>query len=388
MIKTADVIVIGSGIVGSATAYELAKRGKSVLVLEKYPNVGDGASSRNGAGVRLAGRVSPEAELAAMAIYDIWPTLGEELDADLEYVVGGSLTMAHSESQMKSLQVKLAKDLKANVPSRIVDGNEAREICPILSDYVEQALYSEMDGHANPMVTTLAYYRAARRLGVDYITGENVIALEKMHGCCYSVIPDQIEAGTFMFAAAATRGDVTVLNVIPKHLDATISKLVDIGCEVEEFDDAVRVVAKRRLKSTQVKTLPYPGYPTDMQPQIGVVLALAKGTSTITESIFENRFKYLDELARMGANIKVEGNSATIEGVEKFTAARVSAPDLRAGAALCIAGLATEGITIVDDIVYIQRGYERFEEKLRSLGGIIEKVSSEKEIQKFKLKVG
>ena len=224
-----------------------------------------------------------------------------------------------------------------------------------------------------------------RGAGTDVI---KVRGVEKMHGCTYSIIPDQIEAGTFMFAAAATRGDVTVLNVIPKHLDATISKLVDIGCEVEEFDDAVRVVAKGRLTSTQVKTLPYPGYPTDMQPQIGVVLALAKGTSTITESIFENRFKYLDELARMGANVKVEGNSATIEGVEKFTAARVSAPDLRAGAALCIAGLATEGITIVDDIVYIQRGYERFEEKLRSLGGIIEKVSSEKEIQKFKLKVG
>ena len=221
--------------------------------------------------------------------------------------------------------------------------------------------------------------------GTDVI---RIRGVEKLHRTEYSIIPDQIEAGTFMFAAAATRGDVTVLNVIPKHLDATISKLVDIGCEVEEFDDAVRVVAKGRLTSTQVKTLPYPGYPTDMQPQIGVVLALAKGTSTITESIFENRFKYLDELARMGANVKVEGNSATIEGVEKFTAARVSAPDLRAGAALCIAGLATEGITIVDDIVYIQRGYERFEEKLRSLGGIIEKVSSEKEIQKFKLKVG
>ena len=191
-----------------------------------------------------------------------------------------------------------------------------------------------------------------------------------------------------MFAAAATKGDVTVMNVIPKHLDATISKLVDIGCEVEEFDDAVRVVAKGRLRSTQVKTLPYPGYPTDMQPQIGVTLALARGTSTITESIFENRFKYLGELARMGAVVKVEGNSATIEGVEHFSGARVSAPDLRAGAALCIAGLAAEGITIVDDIVYIQRGYERFEEKLRSLGGVIEKVSSEKDIQKFKLKVG
>ena len=224
-----------------------------------------------------------------------------------------------------------------------------------------------------------------RGAGTDVIKIRGVRTLHKSE---YSIIPDQIEAGTFMFAAAATKGDVTVLNVIPKHLDATISKLIDIGCEVEEFDDAVRVVAKGRLRSTQVKTLPYPGYPTDMQPQIGVVLALAKGTSTITESIFENRFKYLGELARMGAQAKVEGNSATIEGIEKFSGARVSAPDLRAGAALCIAGLAADGITIVDDIVYIQRGYERFEEKLRSLGGIIEKVTSEKEIQKFKLKVG
>ena len=221
--------------------------------------------------------------------------------------------------------------------------------------------------------------------GTDVI---RIRGVEKLHRTEYSIIPDQIEAGTFMFAAAATGGDVTVKNVIPKHLDATISKLVDIGCEVEEFDDAVRVVAKKRLRCTQVKTLPYPGYPTDMQPQIGVALALAKGTSTITESIFENRFKYLGELARMGAQVKVEGNSATIEGVERFSAARVSAPDLRAGAALCIAGLAAEGITIVDDIVYIQRGYERFEEKLRGLGAMIERVSSEKEIQKFKLKVG
>ena len=224
-----------------------------------------------------------------------------------------------------------------------------------------------------------------RGAGTDVIKIRGVHSLHKTE---YSIIPDQIEAGTFMFAAAATKGDVTVLNVIPKHLDATISKLIDIGCEVEEFDDAVRVVAKGRLRSTQVKTLPYPGYPTDMQPQIGVALALAKGTSTITESIFENRFKYLGELARMGAQAKVEGNSATIEGIEKFSGARVSAPDLRAGVALCIAGLAADGITIVDDIVYIQRGYERFEEKLRSLGGIIEKVTSEKEIQKFKLKVG
>ena len=221
--------------------------------------------------------------------------------------------------------------------------------------------------------------------GTDVI---KIRGVQKLHKTEYSIIPDQIEAGTFMFAAAATKGDITVLNVIPKHLEATISKLEEMGCQVEEFDDAVRVVANKRLKSTQVKTLPYPGFPTDMQPQIGVTLALSKGTSIITESIFENRFKYLDELARMGAVIKVEGNSAPIEGVEKFSGARVSAPDLRAGAALVIAGLATDGITIVDDIVYIQRGYEQFEKKLQGLGAMIEKVASEKEIQKFKLKVG
>lgn len=190
-----------------------------------------------------------------------------------------------------------------------------------------------------------------------------------------------------MFAAAATRGDVLVKNVIPKHLEATTAKLEEIGCEVKEFDDSVRVIAAGNLRRTHVKTLPYPGYPTDMQPQIAATLATATGTSIVTESIFENRFKYADELSRMGANIKVEGNTAIIDGVGRLTGARVSASDLRAGAALVIAGLAAEGITIVDDIVYIQRGYEDFEVKLRGLGAEIEKVSSEKEIQKFRLRV-
>ena len=224
-----------------------------------------------------------------------------------------------------------------------------------------------------------------RGAGTDVI---RIKGVEKFHDTEYSVIPDQIEAGTFMMAAAATRGDVLIKNVIPKHLETISAKLSEIGAQIEESDDAVRVVATQRLCNTQIKTLPYPGFPTDMQPQIAVTLALAEGTSIVTESIFENRFKYADELSRMGANIKVEGNSAIIDGVRKLTGARVSAPDLRAGAALVIAGLAAEGVTVVDDIVYIQRGYERFEEKLRSLGGIIEKVSSEKEIQKFKLKVG
>ena len=221
--------------------------------------------------------------------------------------------------------------------------------------------------------------------GTDVI---RIKGVEKLHGTSYSIIPDQIEAGTFMCAAAATMGDVMVKNVIPKHLEATTAKLEEIGCQVEEFDDAVRVVANKRLRRTNVKTMPYPGFPTDMQPQFAVALTLAEGTSIVTESIFENRFKYVDELVRMGADIKVEGNTAIINGVSKLAGAQVSAPDLRAGAALVIAGLAAEGITIVDDIVYIQRGYERFEEKLRNLGAEIEKVSSEKEIQKFRLRVG
>lgn len=221
--------------------------------------------------------------------------------------------------------------------------------------------------------------------GTDKIRMTGVTSL---HASEYSIIPDQIEAGTFMVAAAATRGDVLIKNVIPKHLEAISVKLMEIGATVEEFDDAIRVTSDHRLGHTQIKTLPYPGFPTDMQPQIATLLALSDGTSIVTESIFENRFKYVDELTRMGATIKVEGNSAIIYGTDGFTGARLSAPDLRAGAALVIAGLAAEGVTVVDDIVYIQRGYECFEDKLRSLGAEIERVSTEKEIQKFKLRVG
>jgi UDP-N-acetylglucosamine 1-carboxyvinyltransferase len=224
-----------------------------------------------------------------------------------------------------------------------------------------------------------------RGAGTDVIRIKGVASF---HGCTYSIVPDMIEAGTYMCAAAATKGDVIVKNVIPKHLEAVTAKLIEIGCEVEEGDDSIRVVSSKRLKRTHVKTLPYPGYPTDMQPQIGAVLSIAEGTSIVTESIFENRFKYVDELARMGANIKVEGNTAIIDGVSQLTGARVSSPDLRAGAALVIAGLAAEGITIVDDIVYIKRGYEEFDGKLRALGAEIRKVDSEDEIQKFEREVG
>ncbi len=221
--------------------------------------------------------------------------------------------------------------------------------------------------------------------GTDVI---RIKGVEKLHGTTYSIIPDQIEAGTFMFAAAITKGDVMIRNVIPKHLESISAKLIEIGCEIEEFDDCLRVVAARRLSNTQVKTLPYPGFPTDMQPQIATTLALSEGISIVTESIFENRFKYVGELLRMGANIKVEGNTAIIEGVEGFTGAMISAPDLRAGAALVLAALVADGFTTIDDIKYIERGYEDFPEKMRQLGANIEKVETDRDIQKFKLKVG
>lgn len=222
--------------------------------------------------------------------------------------------------------------------------------------------------------------------GTDVI---RIKGVKKLHGSEYSIIPDQIEAGTFMFAAAASKGNVLIKNVIPKHLEAFTAKLMEIGAEVEEFDDAVRVKASGRLGNTHVKTLVYPGFLTDMQPQMATLLSVSKGTSIVTESIFENRFKYVDELSRMGASIKVESNTAIIDGVERLTGAVVSAPDLRAGAALVIAGLMAEGFTIVENVEYIERGYENFEYKMQQLGAAMEKIDSEdtKAVRKFKLKV-
>ena len=221
--------------------------------------------------------------------------------------------------------------------------------------------------------------------GTDVI---RIRGVKELHGTTYSIIPDQIEAGTFMVAAAATKGNVLIKNVIPKHLEAITSKLNEIGAHVIEYDDSVSVMSDKRLKSTNIKTLPYPGFPTDMQPQMAVTLALSNGTSIVTESIFENRFKYVAELTRMGAHIRVEGNTAIIDGVESFTGANVAAPDLRAGAALVIAALVADDFSVVSDIKYIQRGYEKFDEKLQCLGAKIEKVDTEKDIQKFKLKIG
>ncbi len=210
-----------------------------------------------------------------------------------------------------------------------------------------------------------------RGAGTDVI---KIRGQESLHGCSYSIIPDQIEAGTYMVAAAATGGDVLIRNVTPKHLESISAKLIECGVDVEEFDDSIRIRGNARPQKCTVKTMPHPGFPTDMQPQFAVLLAIAEGTSYISDGIFENRFRYVDQLARMGASIKVDGKLAVVEGVETLKGAPVRADDLRAGAAMLIAGLAATGTTEIESIGYIERGYECIEEKLRAVGAEIERV--------------
>ena len=209
-------------------------------------------------------------------------------------------------------------------------------------------------------------------MGADVLgAGTDVIKIRgvrRLKGVTYSIIPDQIEAGTYMAAAAATGGDVVVENVIPKHLESITAKLEEMGINIEESDESVRVSCDKPFKKCNIKTMPHPGFPTDMQPQITTLLSMAQGTSIVNEAVWDNRFRYVEELKRMGAQISVDGKLAVVEGVEKLTGAHVKATDLRAGAALVIAGLAAEGTTTIEDIKHIQRGYEDIIEKLKNLG--------------------
>ena len=221
--------------------------------------------------------------------------------------------------------------------------------------------------------------------GMDVI---RIRGVDRLHGSEYMIIPDQIEAGTFMMAAAITRGDILVRNIIPQHMDAISAKLIEMGCEVTELGSAIRVTGKPNFYACNVKTLPYPGFPTDMQPLMGVCLSLAEGTGIITESIYENRFKYVDELAKMGVDAEVRGTVAVFKGSGILRGAEVNAPDLRAGAALVLAGLAADGYSVVNNIEYVLRGYEDFDGKLRELGAEIAVAEDDRDIHKFKMRVG
>ena len=213
-----------------------------------------------------------------------------------------------------------------------------------------------------------------RGAGTDVI---KIRGVDRLHGCTYSIIPDQIEAGTFMVAAAATKGEVLIKNVTPKHLESITAKLIQCGITVEEYDDSILVKSDSRAKRCNVKTMPHPGFPTDMQPQITTLLAIADGTSIVSEGVWDNRFQYVAQLMRMGANIAVNGKTATVEGVEQLIGAPVRADDLRAGAAMLIAGLVASGTTSIENIVYIDRGYDDVVGKLKSLGADIWRVDDE-----------
>lgn len=227
-----------------------------------------------------------------------------------------------------------------------------------------------------PHIVDLANF--LNSMGADIMgAGTGVIKIrgvEHLHGTQYSIIPDQIEAGTYMVAAAATGGDVTVENVTPKHLESIIAKLIETGAEIEEYDEAVRVKMNGRPRRCNIKTMPHPGFPTDMQPQIATLLAIAEGTSIVTEGVWDGRFRYVEQLTLMGADIQVDGKSAVITGVDKLKPAPVRAVDLRAGAAMIIAGLMAEGITEVEEISHIDRGYELITEKFSSLGADIKRI--------------
>ncbi len=228
-----------------------------------------------------------------------------------------------------------------------------------------------------PHIVDLANF--LNSMGADIMgAGTDVIKIrgkDYLHSTTYSIVADQIEAGTYMVAAAATKGDVLIKNVIPKHLESITSKLEKIGVTVVEYDDSIRIIGNDDYFKNNIKTMPHPGFPTDMQPQIVVLLSLAQGTSIVTEGVWDNRFKYVDELTRLGSNIRVDGHTAVIEGIREFKAAPVKATDLRAGAALIIAALSADGVTEIDDIYHVERGYENIEEKLRDLGANIKKIS-------------
>lgn len=245
----------------------------------------------------------------------------------------------------------------------------------ILASVKAQGLTIIENAAKEPHIVDLANF--LNSMGAEIMgAGTDVIKVRGvgyLRGTTYSIIPDQIEAGTYMIAAAATGGDVVVHNVIPKHLESITAKLRKIGANVDEYDDSVRVWVDKPLVKTNIKTMPHPGFPTDMQPQIATLLTMARGTSIITEGIWDSRFRYVEELRRMGANISVEGRAAIIEGIDRLKGAPVRACDLRAGAALIIAGLAAEGITEIEEIHYIERGYEDMDEKLRGIGADIEK---------------
>jgi len=287
-----------------------------------------------------------------------WEALGAEVE-----IIGGEL-LARSEGRLVGSDVYLDMESVGATMNTMIAAVLA-EGTTVIENAAKEPHVVDLANFLNSMGARVS------GAGTDVI---KVRGVEKLYGGFYSIIPDQIEAGTYLMAGAATGGSVTVCNVIPKHLDCITAKLKEMGCKITEYDDAVQVDAPAKLKKTNVKTLPYPGFPTDMQPQIAVCMSLAKGTSIITEGVYDNRFRYVAELRRMGAQGQVDGKVCVIEGTDGLVGAPVKACDLRAGAAMVIAGLAAQGTTVVEEVHHIERGYENIIEKLRGLGADISRI--------------
>lgn len=256
-------------------------------------------------------------------------------------------------------QVSVGATINIMLAASMAEGTTIIENCAKEPHVVDTANFLNMMG-AN-----------IKGAGTDII---RIKGVEKLHGAEYTIIPDQIEAGTYMIAAAIAGGDVTVRNIIPKHMDSLTAKLAEMGAAIEKQDDSIRVMANGRLHCANIKTMSYPGFPTDLQPQMTALLSVCDGISVVTENVWDNRYQYVAELKQLGAKITVESRVAMIEGVQKLTGARVAATDLRAGAAMVIAGLSAEGTTEIDNIRYIDRGYEDIENKLSALGADIKRV--------------
>lgn len=377
--------------------------------IENVPDISDVAITLKilyelGAGVRLINRSTFEIDPTHVNSYILSKEMSRRMRAS-SYFIGAMLGRMKRarvappggcdfgvrpiDQHIKGFQALGAKVI---IDNGMVDARAAKLTgCPIYLDVVSvgatinimlaavkaEGLTVIENAAKEPHIVDLANF--LNSMGADIMgAGTDVIKIRgvsRLNGTTYSIIPDQIEAGTYMAAALATGGDITLENVIPKHLESITAKVVEIGAKVEEFDESLRVVMNGRPKACNVKTMPHPSFPTDMQPQITAVLSLAGGTSIVTEGVWENRFRYTEQLNLMGADIKIEGRAAVVKGVERLVGAPVAANDLRAGAALLIAGLAAQGVTEVENIEYIDRGYENVVEKLSALGADIRRVS-------------
>ena len=341
-----------------------------VCVIENLPNISDVSVSLNilsalGARVRMLSRNTYEIDTTHLVGTNVPDDLSRQMRASY-YFLGALL------SRFGKAQVAMPGG--CNLGPRPIDQHLKAFSALGAQDSVDYGMITVRA--KEPHVVDLANFlnmcgADVRGAGTDVI---KVRGVSQMHGCTYSIIPDQIEAGSYMVAAAATGGDVMIRNVTPKHLEPITAKLRRCGAEIEEFDDAVHISRTGELLPTKINTMPHPGFPTDMQPLMGVLLSVAKGTSTITEGIWDNRFRYVDELRKMGANIQVDGQVAVIEGVDRLLPAPLHASDLRAGAAMVVAALMADGTSEIEEISHIERGYENIVEKLQGLGADIRKV--------------